>query len=72
MLAAQQPATLDGLKQLCKTRGLALFPISAHSGEGIEVLKLGLINRLNELRDGPPAWVDGEGPGHGVEAPSLP
>jgi GTP-binding protein len=62
----QDTKRLTGLKRLCKARGLALFPISAHSGEGIDALKLGLIHKLNELRDGPPVWID-----KGAEAPAL-
>ena len=49
--AMQSPNRLRGLKQLCKKRGLALYPISAHSGEGIDALMQALAGRLAEIRD---------------------
>ena len=47
----QSPKRLRGLKALCKKRGLALYPISAHSGEGIDALTHALAERLAELRE---------------------
>ncbi len=47
----QSPSRLKGLKQLCRKRGLALYPISSHSGEGIDALKHALAAKLVEIRE---------------------
>jgi GTP-binding protein len=46
----QNPSRLEALEELCRARGLALFPISSHSGEGIERLTHALVERLAEIR----------------------
>jgi GTPase len=42
---------LTQLKQYCKKKRLALFPISAVTGEGIEKLKYAMARKVEEMRD---------------------
>ncbi len=46
----QDRGRLDALQALCRERGLDLYPISAHSGEGLEALRLALSQKLDQLR----------------------
>jgi GTPase len=46
----QDRGRLDMLERLCRERGLDLYPVSAHSGEGVEQLKLALAEKLERLR----------------------
>jgi len=41
---------LAKLKRYCKTKGLALYPISAVTGKGIEELKWAMAEKVEELR----------------------
>ncbi len=46
----QDRSRLGSLEQLCRERGLELYPVSAHSGEGLEPLRLALSEKLDQLR----------------------
>ncbi len=48
----QDRARLTALRKLCKSRGLALYPISAQTGEGVERLKLALADQLDKIPAG--------------------
>jgi GTP-binding protein len=68
----QDPGRLEALRQLCAARGLWLYPISAHSGEGVESLKLALAEKLEQLRSETVESAAGSGPqpaGAGMVSP---
>jgi GTP-binding protein len=46
----QDRGRLEALQVLCRESGLELFPLSAHSGEGLEALKMALAGKLDQLR----------------------
>jgi GTP-binding protein len=46
----QNRSRLESLEELCRARNLALFPISSHTGEGVERLTHALAQRLAEIR----------------------
>jgi GTP-binding protein len=46
----QNRSRLESLEELCRARNLELFPISSHTGEGIERLTHALVQRLVEIR----------------------
>ena len=46
----QDRGRLEALQEMCRERGLELYPLSAHSGEGLPALKLALAGKLDELR----------------------
>ena len=48
--AMNDRSRLESLEALCAERGLELHPISSVTGEGVEVLKLMLADKLDELR----------------------
>jgi GTP-binding protein len=60
----QNRSRLDALEELCRARHLALYPISSHTGEGIERLTHALVERLAELRAAEPVVIE--------EAPPMP
>ncbi len=48
--AMDDPSRLESLEKFCGEQGLALYPISSVTGEGIEALKMGLAEKLDQLR----------------------
>ncbi len=50
----QNPSRLEALETLCRERDLPLFPISSHTGEGVEHLKQALATKLAEIRAADP------------------
>lgn len=41
---------LSGLKEYCEEKGIALYPISSATGEGLEELKWGIVKLLDNIR----------------------
>jgi len=70
MDAMEGPARLDLLSKLCAARGLALYPISAITGEGVERLKLALAEKLDQLRLAEPPHPSPPEPGGAAVSPS--
>jgi GTP-binding protein len=62
----QDRTRLGSLEQLCRERGLDLYPISAHSGEGVERLQQALADKLEQIRAAEPAAAGPETPSPGV------
>ena len=60
----QNRSRLEALEELCRARHLELFPISSHTGEGIDRLTHALVERLAELRAAEPVIIP--------EAPPMP
>ncbi len=48
--AMSDPSRLESLRAFCAEQGLALYPISSVTGEGVEALKMALADKLDELR----------------------
>ena len=58
----QDRQRLETLQELCAARGLPLYPISAHSGAGLERLKLALAEKLEQLRAADPTGAQTRDP----------